>query len=151
MAYTLVIVKDSRKLREARLAREAAKLASKDPKHVSEDVGVLTEKLYPNLKQETEMVVPDKSRRGCRALFDLTNIKEGLAAVLKDRPQHKRTFLLILIIIFEIEIFVIVGIIGDVFGVEYLMRVFLFDQISHEINFVQIHSIRFFLKIFIKN
>ena len=109
MAYTLVIVKDSRKLREARLAREAAKLASKDPKHVSED-GV-TEKLYPNLKEETEIVVPDKSRRGCRALFDLTNIKEGLAAVLKDRPQHKRTFLLIMILIFEIEIFVIVGII----------------------------------------
>ena len=28
MGYTLVIVKDSRKLREARLAREATKLAS---------------------------------------------------------------------------------------------------------------------------
>ena len=118
MAYTLVIVKDSRKLREARLAREAAKLASKDPKHVSED-GV-TEKLYPNLKKETEMVVPDKSRRGCRALFDLTNIKEGLAAVLKDRPQHKRTFLLIMILIFEIEIFVIVGIIDYIFRIEKL-------------------------------
>ena len=38
MGYTLVIVKDSRKLRDARLAREATKLASAKYPDTSHDV-----------------------------------------------------------------------------------------------------------------
>ena len=37
MGYTLVIVKDSRKLRDARLAREATKLASANYPDTSDD------------------------------------------------------------------------------------------------------------------
>ena len=58
--------------------------------------------------KETEMV-PDK-KRGFLALFDLKHVWEGVAAVFKWRPNHKRTFLIAMIIIFEMEMFVIVGI-----------------------------------------
>ena len=72
----------------------------------------MTQKHNPNLMElvdkETEMV-PDK-KRGFLALFDLKHVWEGVAAVFKWRPNHKRTFLIALIIIFEMEMFVIVGI-----------------------------------------
>ena len=53
-------------------------------------------------------MVSDK-KMGCRALFDLTQIKESFRSVLKERPNHKRAFLLLMILIFEIEILVIVS------------------------------------------
>ena len=72
----------------------------------------MTQKHNPNLMElvdkETEMV-PDK-KRGFLALFDLKHVWEGVAAVFKWRPNHKRTFLIAMIIIFEMEMFVIVGI-----------------------------------------
>ena len=50
----------------------------------------------------------DKKKAGCKALFDLSNVKEGLSAVLKKRPNNQRTLLLLAILIFELEIFIIV-------------------------------------------
>ena len=102
MAYTLVVVKDSRKLREARLARE--KIEAEEAAKSKADGSL--EKLNP--KVETEEVIVGKPT-GCKGLFDITNIIQGVKAVLKPRENHKRTLLLLTILVFELEIFIIVS------------------------------------------
>ena len=103
MAYTLVVVKDSRKLRDARLAKEKAE--AEEAK--SEEV---LEALKPDEKSAPAPEPPaNTGKTGFWALFDLTNLKEGLKAVLKPRENHKRTLLLLTILVFELEIFIIVS------------------------------------------
>ena len=42
-------------------------------------------------------------------LFRITNLLEGFAAVVKKRDYHKRTFIILLILAFELEIFALHG------------------------------------------
>ena len=59
-----------------------------------------------------------KARRGRNlfaSLFDWKNLKEGWVAVLKKREFHKRLFIILLIIAFEIEIFITVGKMGTTY------------------------------------
>ena len=106
MAYILIVVKDSRKLRDARLAKEKAAALEKEAEK---------EALDPKAKEEKPPEYPDvvaeepKGKVGCKALFDLTNVLNGLKAVLKRRENHKRTLLLLTILVFELEIFIIVS------------------------------------------
>jgi hypothetical protein len=111
MAYTVVIVKDSTKLREARVAAKFKAEEAKNPQVLES----LTNPVVHGIPQAittggaaAEEILP-KKKTGFKALFDLNNIKEGFRAVLKERPYHKRTFLILMIIIFEIEIFIIVS------------------------------------------
>ncbi len=46
-------------------------------------------------------------------MFDWKNLKEGWVAVLKKREFHKRLFIILLIIAFEIEVFISVGKMGS--------------------------------------
>lgn len=107
MAYTLVIVKDSRELRDARVAREKAKLELAKNPEVLEELNPVTDLHDENDNGDNEHTAKEK-KTGLKALFDLSNIKDGLRAVLRERPHHKRAFLLLMILIFEIEIFLIV-------------------------------------------
>ena len=104
MAYTLVVVKDSRKLRAARLAKEKAEqeAAAKSEENV-------LEALKPEASEAPIQQQTTAGKTGFWALFDLTNIREGLKAVLKPRENHKRTLLLLTILVFELEIFIIVS------------------------------------------
>lgn len=111
MAYTLVIVKDSRELRDARVAREKAKLELAKNPEVLEELNPVTDLHDDDDDNDNgdEHTAKEKKTKGLKALFDLSNIKDGLRAVLRERPHHKRAFLLLMILIFEIEIFLIVS------------------------------------------
>ena len=111
MAYTLVVVKDSRKLRDARLAKEKAEKAEKAKEAEAKSEEALeplkSEKSANELEEQEQP--KNTGKTGFWALFDLTNLKEGLKAVLKPRENHKRTLLLLTILVFELEIFIIVS------------------------------------------
>ena len=102
MAYTLLVVKDSRKLRDARLLREeeAQKVVS------VEKNGEVLEALNP---PEDKNQPPRPKNASCKSLFDLTHVIEAWKGVLKPRPNHGRTLLILLIIVFDLEIFIIVS------------------------------------------
>ena len=63
--YIAIVIKDSRKVRDARM--------------VTKDV--------------------DRSKQGCKALFDISNIKEGFKTLIQKRSDHKRTVLWLTMIV----------------------------------------------------
>ena len=49
------------------------------------------------------------NKQCCYGLFRIQNLVEGFAAVLKKRPHHKRSFIILLIIAFQLEMFALHG------------------------------------------
>ena len=105
MAYILIVVKDSRKLRAVRLAKEKAEALEKE----AAKMDVEKEALHQDPKESNEGEEMPKGKVGCKALFDLTNVLDGIKTVIKKRDNHKRTLLLLTILVFELEIFIIVS------------------------------------------
>ena len=106
MAYILIVVKDSRKLRAVRLAKEKAEALEKEAAKMDVEKEALHQESKEKESNEEEM---PKGKVGCKALFDLTNVLDGIKTVIKKRDNHKRTLLLLTILVFELEIFIIVS------------------------------------------
>lgn len=106
MAYTVFVVKDSTKLRQERLRRTHLKEAKARAALCSDEKGA---GVTDPLNDEDPLAHEPKTKTGLIGLFDLSNIKEGFKAVFRERPNHKRVFLILMIVIFEIEIFCIMG------------------------------------------
>lgn len=85
------------------LEKEATKMetAEKEALHQPTEKELLAD-------QNEEEQLP-KGKVGCKALFDLTNVLDGIKTVIKKRDNHKRTLLLLTILVFELEIFIIVS------------------------------------------
>ncbi len=109
MAYTLVFVKDSIQLREARLSSEAKTLAGGEEKNpqVLEALNPSPDANFQD-KNEPRVHKTRKEKKGCAALFDITNILDGIKAVIKPRPNNGRTLLILAMLIFILEYFLIV-------------------------------------------
>ena len=90
--------------KEAEMAKRAKKAAEAGEKNPE-----LLEALNPEEnKTDLEDVSPKKAK--CSSLFDITHVVEAWKTVLKPRPNHQRTLLILLIIVFDLEIFIIVSI-----------------------------------------
>ena len=110
MAYILIVVKDSRKLRAVRLAKEKAEALEKEAtKMETAEKEALHQPTEKELADQNEEEQLPKGKVGCKALFDLTNVLDGIKTVIKKRDNHKRTLLLLTILVFELEIFIIVS------------------------------------------
>ena len=107
MAYILIVVKDSRKLRAVRLAKEKAEALEKEAAKMDVEKEALHQESKEKESNEEEEM--PKGKVGCKALFDLTNVLDGIKTVIKKRDNHKRTLLLLTILVFELEIFIIVS------------------------------------------
>merc|ERR1712227_550815 len=106
MAYTLVIVKDSRKVREARLAKEATEaLLQNDKNNALEPLN--PEGKIPLPIEESSSTEEKTNCQKYLSVFDLKNVLESWQACLKPRPYYKRTLIWLCIGIFCVEIFVI--------------------------------------------
>ena len=66
-----------------------------------------------------------KSKGGFKELFDLGNVKKGYIALFKPREHNVRTYLILLMLIFEMEMFINVGEWGNAYL--YLRRVLNFE------------------------
>ena len=89
MLYIMFFVRDSIKIREARLARERSARGQ---------VEVKAEPLRKYTRGEK-----------FKALFDLTNLKAGFRALFAKRNGNLRTMLLLMVVCFEMEMFINVG------------------------------------------
>ncbi len=90
MLYVLLFVKDSMKIRDARLQRELEERGETQ----------LAELL--DLKKLT-------FKEKFKALFDLRNLKAGFSALFEKRPHNLRLYLILMVACFELEMFVNVG------------------------------------------
>ena len=97
MCYVMIFVKDSIKIREARIKRE-----------IAEKTGHLEDFNQEEEEREEESDLR-RWRRKLRSLFDLTNLKEGFRAVFLRRKHNLRPYILLMIFCFEMEMFINVG------------------------------------------
>lgn len=120
MAYTLMFLKNSVELREARLKAEEEK---------EEKTPELLEALNPSADsnfQDKKEQLTSEHKTTCQKILDvlLKPLLEGFRTVMKKRPDNGRTLLILAVIIFVLEYFVIVSFSKDFF----LPRAFLFAK-----------------------
>ena len=106
MIYTLVIVKDSRKLKEARLEREAIE---NNEQNNEQNLNPKEDKGHISIKESDDTEEVKTKCQKYMSVFDLKNLKESWKACLKPRPYYKRTLIWLCIGIFLVEMFVIVS------------------------------------------
>ena len=109
MMYTIVIVKDSRKLKEARLEREGTEKNAEEENE--ENVNENEDCKHISVKDFSSLPTAEVKTNFQKyiSVFDFKNLKESWKACLKPRPYHKRTLIWLCIGIFLVEMFVIVS------------------------------------------
>lgn len=103
MSYTIIFVKDSRNIRNVKVKMEREEeLANTDNQE---------DKLAKIKKwnDEEEAEVAKNSQGLIRSFINWDNLKSSWVALLRKRDGHKRMFIILVIVAFELEIFALVG------------------------------------------
>lgn len=120
MAYVVIFVKDSIQLRETRLAKEAAEAKAlaeaKTPEletlNPSADSNFQDKKTTSEEKTQQKQDEEEEASLNCsKKVFNflVKPLIDGAKTILKERPNNGRSMLILAIIIFVLEYFVIIG------------------------------------------